>query len=91
MKRFLIGLLFATTTIQPAYSAGTQGSTLSDRLAAPTHKAQSCTERVGPFATQQRAWNVWRQAQTQGYSVSNGVFICYAPSRAYCFNVFYSC
>jgi hypothetical protein len=53
---------------------------------------RECTQRVGPFATQQTAWNRWNQAKSQGYSVSNGVFPCWeGGSRGYCFNVYYVC
>lgn len=51
-----------------------------------------CSERVGPFATQETAWTRLREAEGQGYGVS-GVFPCYdgAGYRGYCFNVFYPC
>ncbi|HEU0223199.1 MAG TPA: hypothetical protein VFR34_13450 [Paracoccaceae bacterium] len=50
---------------------------------------QQCEQRVGPFATQDRAWSVWREAQARGYQVSNGIYICWVDyTRAYCFNVF---
>ena len=57
------------------------------------HPLQSeCSERQGPFATQDSAWANLHQAESQGYGVS-GVFPCYdsAGYRGYCFNVFYSC
>jgi hypothetical protein len=58
------------------------------------HVAQQreCSRRVGPFATQDTAWQRRRQAQSQGYSVS-GVFPCYDEygTRGYCFNVFFPC
>ncbi|MEM8956740.1 MAG: hypothetical protein AAGC86_02890 [Pseudomonadota bacterium] len=51
-----------------------------------------CWQEVGPFATQDRAWAMWRQARGQGYSVSNGVVPCWSGgSRGYCFRVFYAC
>lgn len=51
-----------------------------------------CSERLGPFATQESAWANLRQAESQGAGVS-GVFPCYdgAGYRGYCFNVFYPC
>jgi hypothetical protein len=53
---------------------------------------RECTQRVGPFATQQTAWNRWNQAKSQGYNVSSGVFPCWENGgRGYCFNVFYVC
>ena len=58
------------------------------------HVAQQreCSRRVGPFATQDTAWQRRRQAQSQGYSVS-GVFPCYDEygTRGYCFNIFFPC
>src|SRR5215510_794265 len=47
-----------------------------------------CQERGGPFASQDRAYQVRRQAQSMGYDVS-GVFPCYDQgTRGYCFNAF---
>lgn len=56
-------------------------------------KAGQCQQRAGPYATQNRAWQWWRQAQGQGYAVSNGVVPCYDQSgtRGYCFFVYYAC
>ena len=53
---------------------------------------RECSQRVGPFATQDSAWQRLRQAQGQGYGTS-GVFPCYDGygSRGYCFNVFATC
>jgi hypothetical protein len=55
--------------------------------------AQGCGRRVGPFATQDTAWQRWRQGRAQGYSLSNGIFPCYDQygTRGYCFNVFLPC
>jgi len=45
--------------------------------------------RRGPYATQDTAWQRWREAQAQGFAVSNGVFPCWDQgTRGYCFNVF---
>ncbi len=47
------------------------------------------TGRQGPYATQDTAWQRWREAQNQGREVSNGVFPCYEDyTRGYCFNTF---
>lgn len=53
---------------------------------------RECSQRVGPFATQDTAWQKLNQAKGQGYGVS-GVFPCYDGygSRGYCFNVFARC
>ena len=50
----------------------------------------ACEEgRRGPYATQDTAWQRWREAQAQGFAVSNGVFPCWDQgTRGYCFNVF---
>ena len=52
-----------------------------------------CSRRLGPYATQETAWQRWRQAQRDGYGVSRSVFPCYAPEGGggYCFTVFYRC
>jgi hypothetical protein len=53
---------------------------------------RECQQRVGPFATQSTAWQRWRDAQGQGYSVSNGVVPCFEDgARGYCFFAFYRC
>lgn len=53
---------------------------------------RECSQRVGPFATQDTAWQRLQQAKTQGHGVS-GVFPCYDGygARGYCFNVFFPC
>ena len=59
------------------------------------HLAQQgqCSQRVGPFATQNTAWERWREAQSQGHAVSNGVVPCYDEygTRGYCFFVYSPC
>ena len=56
------------------------------------HRVRECEQRVGPFATQDTAWQRWRQAQSEGYAVSRGVVPCYdGGTRGYCFYVFYPC
>jgi hypothetical protein len=52
-----------------------------------------CWRRIGPFATQTTAWARWREARSQGYAVSSGVFPCYGSQGGggYCFNVFHRC
>ena len=53
---------------------------------------KECSRRMGPYATQSTAWQRWRQAKSQGYRVSNGIFPCYENrTRGYCFNVFFPC
>ncbi len=53
---------------------------------------RSCPQRAGPYATQDTAWQRWRQARGQGYAVSEGVFPCFeSGARGYCFNVFVPC
>ncbi|MEV8468503.1 hypothetical protein AB0T83_17135 [Fluviibacterium sp. DFM31] len=51
-----------------------------------------CWQQYGPYATQDRAWAVWRQARAQGYEVSNGVTPCWSDGvRGYCFRIYYAC
>ena len=51
-----------------------------------------CSRQVGPFATQDTAWQRWRQARAQGYPLSNGIFPCNdRGTRGYCFNAFLPC
>jgi hypothetical protein len=58
------------------------------------HLAQQreCSQRVGPFVTQDTAWQRLQEARSQGYGVSD-VFPCYDEygTRGYCFNVFFLC
>ncbi len=91
--KFLATVLFcACAILTPAKAAGPERPSLLDAIWPPVVQAQNCQQRVGPFATQQRAWNMWNQAQSQGYSVSNGVAPCWqGGSRGYCFFVFYAC
>jgi hypothetical protein len=69
-----------------------------DRLAAraqpPLLLAQyrECSRRIGPFVTQSTAWQRWREAQSQGYAVSNGVVPCHeGATRGYCFVAYFRC
>ena len=66
---------------------------LAQAQLAQAQLAQGCARRVGPFATQDTAWQRWRQGRAQGYSLSNGIFPCYDQygTRGYCFNVFLPC
>lgn len=53
---------------------------------------RECSRRAGPFAAQSTAWQRWREAESRGYPVSNGVVPCYEDSiRGYCFFVFFRC
>jgi hypothetical protein len=53
---------------------------------------RECSQRAGPYATQDTAWQRWRAVRSQGYAVSNGVAPCYeARTRGYCFFVFFPC
>ncbi len=52
-----------------------------------------CWTRIGPYATQDTAWERWREASAQGIEVSQGVVPCYDETwtRGYCFNAFHPC
>ena len=59
---------------------------------------EQCSTRAGPYATQRRAWELWRMARAEadrrgpGYGVSRGVAPCWgAYGRGYCFRVFHPC
>ncbi len=97
MRRILVVSFLAISALPSAPSASPIGEQPSERAARPMpgrlRPLQSeCSERQGPFATQEGAWANVRQAESQGLGVS-GVFPCYdsAGYRGYCFNVFYPC
>lgn len=83
-------VLMAPSAAQSQVSRFDQG-----QLAAPNilRVVQGCSRRIGPFATQDTAWQRWRQARSQRFSLSNGIFPCSDQSgtRGYCFNVFLPC
>lgn len=51
-------------------------------------QARECSQRQGPFVTQNTAWQRWREARNRGYAVSNGVVPC---NGGYCFFVYFRC
>jgi anti-sigma factor RsiW len=58
----------------------------------PLAQGRQCEQRMGPFVTQETAWQRWRQARGQGQAVSQGVVPCYGDGiRGYCFFVFRPC
>jgi hypothetical protein len=82
-------VLMAPPAAQSQVSRFDQG-----QLSAPStlRFVQGCSRRIGPFATQDTAWQRWRQARSQRYSLSNGIFPCNDQgTRGYCFNVFLPC
>ena len=95
----VLTLIFVPLFIAPASSGPVSKagppvqSVAAQKNSGLLHKARQCQQRVGPYATQNTAWQDWRMAQGQGYGVSNGVFVCWDQygSRGYCFNVFYGC
>jgi hypothetical protein len=58
-----------------------------------TVQYRECSRRSQVFASQDTAWQRWREARAQGYAVSNGVVPCSDQynTRGYCFFVFYRC
>jgi len=97
MNRFTLGIagavacavLMAPPAAQSQVSRFDQGQ-LSAR--STLNFVQGCSRRIGPVATQDRAWQLWRQARAQGYSLRNGIFPCFDHgTRGYCFNVFLPC
>ena len=97
MKRTLFAAIAAAglTAAAAAYAAtGAFGErALVQAPGYGLHKAGQCQQRVGPYATQTTAWQRWREARYQGYSISNGVTPCYDGygTRGYCFFVYYGC
>jgi hypothetical protein len=75
-----------------ATNSGDQVRLLSENQLRLAQRRQ-CSQRSQVFATQDRAWQRWREAQSQGYAVSNGVVPCYDEfgTRGYCFYVFFPC
>lgn len=89
-----VPLFIAPASSGPVSKAGPPAqSVAAQKNSGLLHKARQCQQRIGPYATQNTAWQYWRVAQGQGYGVSNGVVPCRDQygSRGYCFFVFYSC
>lgn len=68
----------------------------ADSGAARLVQARVCRHRMGPYATQRRAYEVRRMAIARGYQVSGvwgqGGPIANSPTtRGYYFNIFYNC
>jgi hypothetical protein len=90
---FVIGV-----ALLPASTLATPPAGPNDPDRTPAHQDRlaqrgECPQRVGPFATQDTAWQRLHQARGQGYPVSNGIYPCYDSqgTRGYCFNVFVRC
>jgi len=56
-------------------------------------RARICRKRMGPYATQRRAWQLVRRYRARGFKTSNvwGSGGLYYGTRGYYFNVFYRC
>lgn len=56
-------------------------------------RARVCRKRMGPYATQRRAWQLVRRYRSRGFRTSNvwGSGGMYYSTRGYYFNVFYRC
>jgi hypothetical protein len=95
-SRLLIGFLAAGALASAAAASRIGNEANPGRVSTPARarplQSGECSERQGPFATQDAAWANVHQAEGQGFGVS-GVFPCYdgAGYRGYCFNVFYPC
>lgn len=88
----------AAMLVAPALGPGAALALGMDTSQPQFIQGRQCSQRVGPFATQDRAWAVWRQSRDEAnwrgpaYGVSNGVVPCWEQnSRGYCFFVFYPC
>ena len=82
---------------QAAHAAITAKPAVSPAVGLPhLVPAGYCRKRMGPFATQDRAWAYIRMLRARGYQTSGvwgeGGSIAYSHRpRAYYFNVFYPC
>lgn len=88
----MVALLGATPAPAASHTLwGPQGAAVAPSI--ELAQRGECSRRMGPYATQRRAWELWRQARAQGYPVSRGVFPCYDGygTRGHCFNVYYPC
>ena len=92
---FLIcGLLLSPASAAPIVTVRSSDQAhLSSPLQPELVQLRQCRQQQGPFATQDTAWQRWRQARAQGNAVSDGIFLCWDSSggRGYCFNVFVPC
>lgn len=92
---FFVGAIHLLSTSALSVTAANASDQVQRLSHNQLHLAQQreCSRRVGPFATQDTAWQRWREAKSQGYAVSNGVVPCYDEygTRGYCFNVFFPC
>jgi len=99
-RRFAVAcVLICGLLLSPASAALPVTFLSSDqpRLSSPRSpelaQLRQCRQQQGPFATQDTAWQRWRQARAQGYAVSDGIFPCFDGygGRGHCFNVFVPC
>lgn len=76
--------------VRAASAAGV--SLVSNEIVVVVAGQRECSQRIGPFATQDTAFRRRAEAQAAGVSVS-GVFPCFDEfgTRGYCFNVFLPC
>jgi predicted phage tail protein len=76
--------------VRASNAAGVSG--VSNEVVVVIAGQRECSQRIGPFATQDTAFRRREEAQSLGYNAS-GVFPCYDEfgTRGYCFNVFFPC
>ena len=86
----LIFVVLVTTT--PSMSAAATGAAPTLSLQEPAPLA-TCRRRMGPYATQRRAYEVRRYFRARGYRVSGvwGSGGVYYGARRYYFNIFFRC
>ena len=91
-----LGAALAPLALSPAANAAPSGSAVKALSPAklPVVQVRWCRHRMGPYATQRRAYEVRRVAMSRGYQVSgvwgSGGFYS-RMTRGYFFNVFYRC
>ena len=81
-------LLLLLPALAQSASMPASSARLQQRSDNRIQRVGECRQLAGPYVTQTTAWQRWRQAQGQGYAVSNGVVPC---NDGYCFYVYYSC
>ena len=90
---FSVGALQSTAALSAAVEISDDQARPAARNSLHIAQDRQCSQRAGPFATQDTAWRRLRSATTEGYGVGNGIFPCLDASgaRGYCFKVFFLC
>jgi hypothetical protein len=89
----LAPLAFAPAALAAPLGAAAPAAAIKAPAAARVVPVRSCRRRMGPYATQRRAWALVRLFRARGYRTSGvwGSGGVYYGTRGYYFNVFYRC